>query len=108
MTAWPVLARLILGSYVFPIIGGRKVEHLRSNIEALSLELSRDEMHAIEDAAPFDVGWPHSFFFAAAGNYRTDMKSDDIQILSANWRLETVPSIPVSPSGDLLPVQGSC
>lgn len=82
--------------YVFPIIGGRKVEHLKSNIQALSLELSRDEIDAIEDAEPFDIGWPQSFFFGAAGNFRTDMKSDDIQILSANWRLEMVPSVPVS------------
>lgn len=46
--------------YVFPIVGGRKVEHLKGNIEALSLELTDDEMKEIEDAVPFDIGFPMS------------------------------------------------
>jgi len=44
--------------YVFPIIGGRKVEHLKGNIEGLTLELTDDDMKAIEEAHPFDVGFP--------------------------------------------------
>jgi len=47
--------------YVFPIVGGRKVEHLKGNIEALGLELSKEDMEEIEDAVPFDVGFPLSF-----------------------------------------------
>lgn len=46
--------------YVFPIVGGRKVDHLKGNIEALSLELSDDDMKEIEEATPFDIGFPHS------------------------------------------------
>src|SRR5947209_4725208 len=34
--------------YVFPICGGRKVEHLKGNIEALALQLSKDEIDEIE------------------------------------------------------------
>ena len=47
--------------YVFPIVGGRKIEHLKGNIEALGLELSAQDMEEIEDAAPFDVGFPLNF-----------------------------------------------
>ncbi|KAA8571112.1 hypothetical protein MFRU_028g01150 [Monilinia fructicola] len=47
--------------YVFPIVGGRKIEHLKGNIEALSLELSDDDVKEIEDANTFDIGFPLNF-----------------------------------------------
>lgn len=46
--------------YVFPICGGRKVDHLKGNIEALGLQLSEEDMQEIEQAYPFDVGFPHN------------------------------------------------
>ncbi|KAJ7580137.1 NADP-dependent oxidoreductase domain-containing protein [Mycena floridula] len=46
--------------YVFPIIGGRKVEHLLANLEALDISLSLDQMKRIETATPFDIGFPHN------------------------------------------------
>lgn len=45
---------------MFPIVGGRKVEHLQSNIEALNVHLSPEQMKAIESVAPFDPGFPNS------------------------------------------------
>ena len=47
--------------YVFPIVGGRKIDHLKGNIEALGLELSDEEMDDIDSAVPFDVGFPMNF-----------------------------------------------
>jgi len=47
--------------YVFPIVGGRKVEHLKGNIEALGLELSDEDIEAIEGSVDFDYGFPTSF-----------------------------------------------
>lgn len=47
--------------YVFPIIGGRKLEHLKDNIEALSVQLSDEDIEAIEKANDFDAGFPHTF-----------------------------------------------
>lgn len=47
--------------HVFPILGGRKVEHLASNIAALSLVLSEEEMQKIDAAYGFEMGFPHSF-----------------------------------------------
>ncbi|KAJ7595630.1 NADP-dependent oxidoreductase domain-containing protein [Mycena floridula] len=45
--------------YVFPIIGGRKVEHLLANLEGLNISLSPEQMKRIEAATPFDIGFPH-------------------------------------------------
>lgn len=50
--------------YVFPIVGGRKVEHLKGNIEALTIQLSDEEIKEIESAVPFDLGFPHNFLWA--------------------------------------------
>ncbi|KAH8823405.1 aryl-alcohol dehydrogenase [Flagelloscypha sp. PMI_526] len=47
--------------YVFPIIGGRKVEHLNGNIRALELKLNDEHMKLIESTLPFDVGFPSNF-----------------------------------------------
>ena len=47
--------------YVFPIVGGRKIDHLRGNIEALSLELSDEEIKKIDEASEFDAGFPLTF-----------------------------------------------
>ncbi|KAI4253650.1 MAG: hypothetical protein L6R42_007501 [Xanthoria sp. 1 TBL-2021] len=47
--------------YIFPICGGRKVEHLKGNIEALSLELTDEDMEEIEAAYDFDLGFPGNF-----------------------------------------------
>ena len=52
--------------YIFPICGGRKIDHLKGNIEALGLELSEEEMKEIEDAAPFDLGFPFKLIGARA------------------------------------------
>lgn len=48
--------------YVFPIIGGRKVEHLHANIEALSIALSTEQIKYLEGVLPFEIGFPMSYF----------------------------------------------
>ena len=45
-------------THVFPIIGGRKVEHLMDNIAALDVRLGPEHYSKIEGAVPFDVGFP--------------------------------------------------
>jgi aryl-alcohol dehydrogenase-like predicted oxidoreductase len=49
--------------HVFPIVGGRKVEHLLGNVEALGLELSEEDIKEIESAYEFDPGFPNTFLF---------------------------------------------
>lgn len=53
--------------YVFPIVGGRKIEHLRGNIAALTVRLSQEDMAEIEAAVPFDIGFPMTFFYKGQG-----------------------------------------
>lgn len=47
--------------YVFPIVGGRKIDHLKGNIEGLSVELSEADIQEIEGANAFDIGFPMNF-----------------------------------------------
>ncbi|KAJ7589898.1 NADP-dependent oxidoreductase domain-containing protein [Mycena floridula] len=54
--------------YVFPIIGGRKVEQLHANLEALEISLTADHMKRIEAATPIALGFPHEML----GNGETD------------------------------------
>lgn len=46
--------------YVFPIIGGRKVEHLLANVEALEISLSTEQIKYLESVVPFNPGFPNS------------------------------------------------
>ncbi|KAK7451178.1 putative aryl-alcohol dehydrogenase aad14 [Stygiomarasmius scandens] len=48
-------------THVFPVIGGRKVEHLEQNTEALTISLSPEQIKFLEDEAPpFDPGFPNT------------------------------------------------
>jgi len=47
--------------YVFPIIGGRKIEHLNDNIQALSIKLTEEQIKYLESIKPIDLGFPHNF-----------------------------------------------
>ena len=51
--------------YVFPIVGGHKVHHLKGNIEALTLSLSPEDIKEIESALPFDIGFPNSILWGS-------------------------------------------
>lgn len=53
--------------YVFPIIGGRKIEHMKANIEALGIALTEEEILTMEAAVPFDFGYPQTFLGGPTG-----------------------------------------
>ncbi|KAF7886296.1 hypothetical protein EAF00_010399 [Botryotinia globosa] len=80
--------------YVFPIVGGRKIEHLKGNIEALSLELSDDDVKQIEESNAFDIGFPLNFLGGPNG-----VKSPgDVWLMkSAGITDHVQPSKPLSP-----------
>lgn len=46
---------------VFPMVGGRKVEHLKDNIQALKIKLTPEQVEYLESVKPFDVGFPNNF-----------------------------------------------
>ncbi|OQN97369.1 hypothetical protein B0A48_16433 [Cryoendolithus antarcticus] len=74
---------------VFPIVGGRKVEHLRGNIAALSIKLTKDEIEEIEDAYPFEYGFPQDFLFMGMKTPSRDGK--DVFLTKLNAHIDTVP-----------------
>ncbi|KAH8925697.1 Aldo/keto reductase [Atractiella rhizophila] len=45
--------------HVFPLIGGRKIEQLSSNIEALKVSLTEEQVVKLEAASPLDPGFPY-------------------------------------------------
>ncbi|KAL3466342.1 NADP-dependent oxidoreductase domain-containing protein [Aspergillus heterothallicus] len=45
---------------VFPIVGGRKVEHLQDNIQALKIKLTTEQIEYLESVKPLDVGFPQN------------------------------------------------
>ncbi|KAH9834857.1 Aldo/keto reductase [Rhodofomes roseus] len=53
--------------YVFPIIGGRKVEHLLDNISALDIALSEEQVQYLEGVLPFVRGFPHDMIGDGTG-----------------------------------------
>ncbi|KAJ9649902.1 hypothetical protein H2198_010777 [Neophaeococcomyces mojaviensis] len=55
--------------YVFPIVGGRKLEHIKGNISALAVRLSDEEIAEIESAYDFDHGFPQTFLSGTLFNH---------------------------------------
>ena len=51
--------------HVFPIIGGRKVEHFKDNLKALDISLSPKQIAYLESILPFDKGFPYTFFVSS-------------------------------------------
>ena len=49
--------------HVIPIVGARKLEHLKSSIEGLKVGLTTEEIKEIDGAAPFDPGFPNNVLF---------------------------------------------
>jgi len=47
-------------AYVFPLIGGKKVEHLKDNIKALDIKLTPEQIEALDATIPFDLGFPRN------------------------------------------------
>ena len=48
--------------FVFPIVGGRKVEHLYANLEALEIALSPEQIDFLDNVIPFRKGFPYDMF----------------------------------------------
>lgn len=61
--------------YVFPILGGRKLEQLKSNVQALGLQLTREDMDEIDMATgkPYNLGFPQNVF---SPGKKTDVSGD--------------------------------
>lgn len=87
--------------YVFPIVGGRKVEHLKGNIEALGLKLSDEEIESIDRESGWSPGFPQSFLYEfGGGKYNSNQTSSDIALLQFAGKLDSVEhQRPIQPHG---------
>ena len=77
--------------YVFPIIGGRKIEHLHANIEALSISLTPEQVKALDNIVPFKKGFPYDLFvrvslpsFISRGSYAIQGDGSEYNFLYAS------------------------
>ncbi|CZR61748.1 probable aryl-alcohol dehydrogenase Aad14 [Phialocephala subalpina] len=46
---------------VFPLVGGRKIEHLQDNISALKIRLTKEQIEYLESVKPAHVRFPNDF-----------------------------------------------
>lgn len=46
---------------VIPLVGGRKIEHLKGNIQALDISLTPQQVEYLESVQEFDPGFPNTF-----------------------------------------------
>ena len=68
--------------YVFPIIGGRKVEHLIANLEALDISLSDEHIKEIDNAVPFIPSYPYKY---CVSNTAACLESVNAHITAGIW-----------------------
>src|SRR5208282_34925 len=47
---------------VIPIIGARRVSQLQDNIASLELQLTHDQLTALDAASAIEMGFPHDFY----------------------------------------------
>lgn len=81
---------------VFPIIGQRKIEHLQANVEALSVNLSDEDLDEIDSASSFDVGFPMNFIFR--DSYSSRNTAADVWLTKASALIDAPPhASPVPP-----------
>ncbi|EIW83711.1 arylalcohol dehydrogenase [Coniophora puteana RWD-64-598 SS2] len=64
-------------THVFPIIGGRKIEHLHANIDALKIQLTKEHIQELESLVPFSLGFPYDFFVGPYLHYTKFSPSPD-------------------------------
>ncbi|KAL3464338.1 NADP-dependent oxidoreductase domain-containing protein [Aspergillus heterothallicus] len=81
--------------YVFPVIGQRKIEHLKANIEALGIELSKEDMDKIDTAVTFDPGFPMNFIFH--GKYDLNLTAADVPLTRKTGHIDVPPQSGIIP-----------
>ena len=49
---------------VIPIVGARKVSHLRDNLQCIDVKLSAEQIQQLDTVSQIELGFPHDFFKA--------------------------------------------
>jgi aryl-alcohol dehydrogenase-like predicted oxidoreductase len=83
---------------VFPIVGGRKIQHLKENIAALNVRLTPEEIEEIEDAGQdFHMGFPHNFL---GGGEKGGVHASEMAFLKRSGHYDFHPKRqPILPEG---------
>lgn len=68
--------------FVFPIIGGRRIEHLHDNIQALKIKLTPEQVQYLESVVPFEPGFPWNFVSLLAHVYDMHLGLDSWPVLT--------------------------
>lgn len=71
---------------VIPLVGGRKIEHLKDNIDSLSLTLTEEDVQSLESVSEFDYGFPTTF-------------------IGQDWRLTGKPALALISQGPIADVK---
>ncbi|BCS01990.1 aldo/keto reductase [Aspergillus luchuensis] len=87
--------------YVFPIVGCRKIDHIKGSIASLSVTLTDEEMAKVDNAYTFDFGFPHTFLSGSMFDNSTPRmaeKPGDVWLTKAmgkfDWVEQTKPIRP--------------
>lgn len=73
---------------VFPIVGGRKAEHLKGTIDALGIKLTPKDVEEIELATSFDVSFPLNLLFE--GQKTPSLKGSNVVMTKLSAYIDTV------------------
>ena len=61
--------------YVFPLVGGRKVEHLHANIQALDIALTQEHIKRIQKASPLELGFPYEYIVSLCSSCASRLRT---------------------------------
>ncbi|KAI9725241.1 MAG: hypothetical protein M1828_003422 [Chrysothrix sp. TS-e1954] len=83
----------------YPIVGGRNVNHLKDNIEALKIRLSDAEYAHIQEASGFKPLFPQSFIFGGSRYDPNGLNGSDVPLTKTNFVLDcNKPRQPILPA----------
>ncbi len=54
----------LLSKGVIPIIGARRVSHIKDNLQSIDLQLSTEQIEQLDRISQIELGFPHDFFKA--------------------------------------------
>jgi hypothetical protein len=69
-------------------VGGRKLEHLQDNIQALSISVTTAQIEYLQSIEPLDLGFPNNFIGAGL---RSTGKSSPLTAMSPKLRYVPFP-----------------
>ena len=85
---------------VYPIVGGRNVNHLKGNIEALKIRLSDEEYAHIQEASGWQPKFPNSFLFGGTRYDPNAVNASHVPLTKTNFVLDVnKPRQPILPAG---------